>query len=458
LKTVSSTRALPATPSPHTAAILSFVWPGLGHLYTRRPRAAALFAIPVFVIALVLIVSAAQGLAHIAALMITPTSSFVIFLLVILLGLWRIVSIADSMLGLGVRSPWFRGRTARTFGILAVIVLITPLAIGYVAWAFFDASSRIFDVGTGGGGTAAGSPGPGASSGVIDELQMSPIATPDSATGRINILLLGIDSAQNRNEALTDTQMVISIDPVTGAVAMISIPRDIANFEMPDGEIYHGKINSLMTYARLHPKEFPAGPLATVISELSYLLGAPIHYYAAADLEGFSRMIDLVGGVTVDNPRAINDPRYAWLGSPDHGFFLSAGVHTLDGIHALAYVRSRQGLGDSDFTRARRQQQVLIALRDKLIKPEMITKIPAILDAAADSLSTNFPPDRIGEMIDLASRTTDAKITQVVLGPPYALHPPNETTGGTYTLKLDMARIAKFSIKIFGDESRYASP
>jgi hypothetical protein len=60
-------------------------------------------------------------------------------------------------------------------------------------------------------------------------------------------------------------------------------------------------------------------------------------------------------------------------------------------------------------------------------------------------------------MVDLASRTTQAKITQVVLGPPYAVHPPSNTTGGVYTLKLDMARMAKLSIKIFGDQSRYAT-
>jgi LCP family protein required for cell wall assembly len=427
---------------------LSFVWPGLGHLYTRRPRAAALFALPVLAVALLLIVSAMQGLAHIAVLMITPASALTIFVLVVLIGVWRLVSIADSMLGLGVPSPWRHGRTARTFAVLAVIVLVTHLAIGYVAWAFYDASSRIF--------TSDG-PSQGAAAKGSDELQVTPVATPASPTDRINILLMGIDSAEHRTESLTDTLMVVSIDPVSGEVAMISFPRDISNFELYNGGTYRGKINSLMTYARTHPQEYPAGPLPTVISELSYLLGAPIHYFAALDLEGFTKMIDLVGGVTVDNPRAIDDPRYDWLYSSKFGFYLSAGVHTLDAPTALAYVRSRQGIGDTDFSRARRQQQVLLALRDKLIKPEMITRIPEILNIAAETISTNFPPDRIGEMVDLATRTTQAAITQVVLGPPYATHPPNSTTGGTYTLKLDMARMAKFSIKIFGDESRYAS-
>jgi len=382
-----------------------------------------------------------------AALMITPSSALTIFVLVVLIGIWRLISIADSMLGLGVRSPWRHGRTGRTYGILAAIVLVSHLVIGSAAWAFYDASSRIF--------TADGSSG-GVTTNPSNELEVTPLATPASSTARINILLLGIDSAAQRNESLTDTLMVVSVDPVTGDVAMVSFPRDIANFEMSDGGIFRGKINSLMTYARLHPKEFPAGPLQTVITELSYLMGAPIHYFAALDLDGFRRMIDLVGGVTVDNPRAINDPKYLWIDKAPPGFVLSAGVHTLDGRTALAYVRSRQGLGDSDFSRARRQQQVLLALRDKLIKPEMITKIPSILNVAAETISTNFPPDRIGEMVDLATKTTQAEITQVVLGPPYALHPPNETTGGTYTLKLDMARMAKLSRKIFGDDSRYA--
>ena len=68
-----------------------------------------------------------------------------------------------------------------------------------------------------------------------------------------------------------------------------------------------------MSYTRRHPDEFPDGPLTSLVRQMGFLLGAPIHYYAAIDLAGFRRMIDLVGGVTVENPRAINDPRYDWL-------------------------------------------------------------------------------------------------------------------------------------------------
>ena len=140
---------------------------------------------------------------------------------------------------------------------------------------------------------------------------------------------------------------------------MLSIPRDISNFPLYSGGRFRGKINSLMTAATNDPKRFPDGPVLTLTREIGYLIGVPINYYAAINLNGFQKMVDLVGGVDIDNPRWINDPLYDWFDGTS-GFRLSAGHHHLDGRKALAYVRSRQGAGDSDFTRAARQQQVLV--------------------------------------------------------------------------------------------------
>ena len=168
-------------------------------------------------------------------------------------------------------------------------------------------------------------------------------------------------------------------------------------------------------------------------------------------------MIDRVGGVIVDNERRINDPRYDWLDGR-HGFYLEPGRHKLDGEDALAYVRSRQTVGDSDFRRARRQQQVLLALRTKLTRPSMLPELPGILDAAADTMKTNFPVDRIGEMVELAQKVDSESVRQYVLGPSkYAERPPYSETGGEYKLRLKMDALAKLSIDVFGDESRYAS-
>ena len=122
---------------------------------------------------------------------------------------------------------------------------------------------------------------------------------------------------------------------------------------------------------------------------------------------------------------------------------------------ALAYARSRYGAGDNDFTRARRQQQLLIALRAKMDTTTMLTKLPGILKVAAKTIQTNFPPDQIRDYLNLAKEVADTDIQQYVLGPPYEVHPPTNTTGGTYILQLQFDRIAALSVRLFGSDSRY---
>jgi len=237
---------------------------------------------------------------------------------------------------------------------------------------------------------------------------------------------------------------------------MISFPRDIARFPLWDGRTFTGKINSLMTHAAQRPKEFPDGGLGTVTRELGYLLGVPIDYYAAINLDGFERLINEVDGVTIVNDKAIADPAYGGWKDGRIGFFLPAGTHLLDGPNALAYVRSRKGAGDNDFTRARRQQQLLVALRKKLTDPAMLPRLSGVLDATASAVTTNFPPGRLSELLDLGSGVKDDEIRRFVLGPPYAVHPPTDTTGGIYILSLDFDRVAKLSVDLFGSDSRYA--
>ena len=446
-----------AARSPHIAAVLSFLWPGLGQWYVGRPRAAALFALPVVAIVLILLWQVVGGVGQMAALLLTPSSALTVVILIGLLAAWRILSIADAMTVERGRSPFRDRSTIVTFSALSAIVIVTHLVLGYGAWAFYDASSRIFVNELSPESTAAPSLGPNGSPMPSDEYVAAPLATPETQAARINVLLTGIDSAETRSTALTDTLLVASIDPTTADVVLISIPRDITDFELYDGRTFTGKVNSFMTWVRNHPEDFDDTPLNTLVKQVGYMIGAPIHYYAAIDLAGFRRMIDLVGGVTVDNPKAINDPRYDWLDGR-RGFRMSAGEHTIDGDTALAFVRSRQGVGDSDFQRARRQQLVLLALREKLTSPEMLSELPSILDTAGDTVRTNFPSDRVAEMIDLATRVDTEDVRQYVLGPSkYAFRPPYSETGGVYRLRLKEDAVAKLSIDIFGDASRYAS-
>ncbi|HEX5015821.1 MAG TPA: LCP family protein [Candidatus Limnocylindrales bacterium] len=442
-------------PSPSIAAALSFLWPGLGQWYAGRPREAAIFAVPVIALFLVAIVWLAGGLDQAVIDLLIPGVALMFILLVIADGAWRLMSLLHaSQLPRGraaVRQP----PTNAVVVTLGVLVLITHLWAVAVGWSLYQASGRLF-------APVSIGPTPAPQATVGPSLLPSdgpPPSAPGSAepSNRITVLLTGIDKSEIRSHSLTDTMIVVSVDPDTGETAMVSFPRDIARFPMSDGRLYSHKVNALMSDANQHRDKFPDGGLPTLSRELGYLLGISIPYYAAIDLDGFADLINEVGGVDIDNPRAINDPAYGGWTDGRVGFHLSAGRHHLDGQTALAYARSRRGAGDNDFTRARRQQQLLAALRAKLTDPTLLPKLPALIEAGSRVIQTNVPRDRLDQLLDVASAVEDDEgIRRVVLGPPYARNPPPGTPGG-YQLILDMDRLAKLSVELFGTDSRYAT-
>ncbi len=440
--------------SAAVAALLSFIFPGLGHLYLGRRRQALVFALPAMLLAVVIGLALLVGVDGVLANLITPSGSLTALILILLAGGWRVVAILDVVMIVRRRTR-LRIPAAIFAGVLLAIVVVSHGAGAYVSYTVYEAGSKIFtaagpDAHPGATPDASG-PAPEES----DDYQVTPEVTPETPQSRINILLTGIDSAETRTTALTDTMIVVSINPADKSVVMLSLPRDISNFPLYDGRTFKGKINSFMTWVRNHPKEFAERPFPALMKEIGFLVGVPIHYFAAIDLAGFRKMIDAAGGVTVDNPKAINDPRYDWLDGTS-GFYLKAGKVQLNGKLALAYARSRQGVGDSDFTRAARQQQLLVALRNKLTSPEMITKLPDIIRAAGDTVRTNLPTDRLDEFITLAREVDSDAINQHVLTYPIAFHPPTSPPGGVWTLQLHMDKVAELSKKLFGSDSRYA--
>jgi LCP family protein required for cell wall assembly len=430
------------------AAVLSFLWPGAGQWYGGRSRAALLFAGPITVVIVLLVARIAGGLQSFAIEMIDPAFAMQMLFLIAVLAVWRIVALVEASYAIDRRRA-FRGRPGVAIAVLVALVIASHGLAASYAWAFYQAGSRIF-VPNEPGPSPATTPGP------TDLYQATPFATPEARDARITVLLTGIDHNPERTHSLTDTLLVLSFDPETGEAAMVSFPRDIAQFPLYSGGLYLDKINSLMTYAGKHPEDFPDGPLPTLAHELSYLLGIPIHYYAAIDLDGFEHLIDVAGGVDVTVERRIADSSYDWLDGSPTGFYLSAGEHHLNGRIALAFVRSRKGVGDNDFVRAARQQQLLLALRAKLLDPSMLPKLPELLDAASKTIRTNFPPDRINEMLALMERFDASRVQRYVLQPPtYSVHPPTNTTHGTYILRLHLDAIARLSVTLFGRDSDY---
>lgn len=431
------------------ATALSFLWPGLGQAYAARPRRAILFAVPALAFATLVVWQLVSGIETFALRFLTPTIAASFTLLAVATAVWRILSMGDAIQVTDPRS-WRRPSTLTTFGVLGLVTVLMHGSLAWGLWSVYDAGSKIFT------GDDPGSE-PGATPNPSNLFPATPVGTPPPPGERITVLITGIDSQPGRSTNLTDTMIVASMDPDTGETSMVSIPRDLARFELPDGRIYRGKINSLMSYAQRNPDEFPEGPLPALMNALGHIVGVPVPYYAAINLPGFVQMVDAVGGIDIVNQKAINDPRYGgWTDGRPVGFKLAAGPHHLDGQEALAYARSRKGAGDNDFTRARRQQEVLLALRKRLTDPSVIPQIPALIAAAGETVRTNFPPERIGEMLDLAKRVDDGTVDRVVLGPrKYADQPPLSEAGGLYILVPKMDEIARLSIAYYGSDSRY---
>ena len=398
--------------------------------------------------------------------MFSPSLSLTVLGIVVVLGLWWAIALVDAFNVAGGRRPWRPVSTTIATALVLVIVAVTSFS-AYSAWNLYDAGQHIF-VASGPddrfgqtppatlspGETPNGSPTPFASDpGFADA---TPLTTPAPGSTRITVLLTGIDSSPTRNHALNDSMIVASLDTATGKLSMVSFARDIAGFKLWDGRTFSGKINSLMSTAQADPKGYPLGGMNTVVKELSYLLGIPVDYYAAVNLPGFTKLVDAAGGVTVHNDTVIDDPSYGgWTDKRPVGFHLGVGTHTLDGQGALAFARSRMGPGNNDFVRARRQQQLILALEKKLTSPEMLARLPDVIQALGKTVRTNYPADGLAQALEAARKVDESATTRVVLGPPYAVR---SNDASTYSLDLDMSKLAALSVKLFGSDSAYWTP
>ena len=162
------------------------------------------------------------------------------------------------------------------------------------------------------------------------------------AVPRVNVLLIGMDSGIGRNTLLSDTMIVVSLDPVGKTVSMASIPRDMVDVPLPDGRKFRGKINSLVSYARWHPGKFPGAKdgQSVLAAALGTLLNLKIDSWAQVNLPGFVSLVDAVGGVNINVTDGFCDPRYKEYGIK--GFNITPGRYHMDGEEALAYARVRK--------------------------------------------------------------------------------------------------------------------
>lgn len=215
-----------------------------------------------------------------------------------------------------------------------------------------------------------------AESEVLDEVRDA--VDPIERNEPLYVLVLGVDARPGETRARADTIILARIDAETGRIAMLSIPRD-SRVEIEG----HG-------LDKMGHATFFGGP-ALAISTVKTFTGLPVHHYVQLDFEGFTGIVDAVGGVTVNVERAINDRQ---AGSETGVTRIPAGVQTLNAAQSLTFVRSR-AYADGDFTRIKNQQRFLIALAKQALSGENLTRLPSIAEAAAENVQTDMPMTRL---------------------------------------------------------------
>jgi polyisoprenyl-teichoic acid--peptidoglycan teichoic acid transferase len=419
----------PRQPSAARLLILAAIFPGLPHLLRGRRGWAALLALPVIVpILAVAVLVLATSKTAVAARLLDPSVLSALIVVQVLLVVWRLAAIG----AVRVLAP-IRARATTVAALLVAVALVVgpqALAVGLTSDAR-DAAAAVFQpVGEGGAWVPDATAPPVASNdpdfaGASPSLTASEApsavasASPTPGVPRINVLLIGVDAGVGRNTFATDTMIVASLDPVAGTVSMASVPRDMVDVPLPDGRIFRPKLNSLVSYFNWNKSKFPGAKdgESVLASAIGTLLGIKIDLWAEVNLGGFAALVDSVGGINIRVTTAFCDYRYKEYGID--GFQISPGWWHMNGDQALAYARVRKAPGESDFTRAARQQEVIAAIRDRVVRGGFLSNPTKFLQSAGQTVRTNISPAFIAEWVDTATKVGRNDVYRIVIGHPY---------------------------------------
>lgn len=245
--------------------------------------------------------------------------------------------------------------------------------------------------------------------------------------GRYNVLLLGGDSGSDRWGLRPDSLTVASIDADTGRTVLFGLPRNMLNFPFAKGSIMaqqfpHGydcgtecELNSLVTWANDHQALFRGieNPGVEATTEaVEGITGLRINYYAMVNLQGFQRMVDAVGGVTLTVRDRIP---IGGVGGPVTGY-IQPGTRKLNGYQTLWFARSRESA--DDYSRMARQKCVMNAMLHQLSPERVLLKFDAIAKAGASLVTTDIPLSEADRFIGLALKARSQPVRTVSFVPP----------------------------------------
>lgn len=241
---------------------------------------------------------------------------------------------------------------------------------------------------------------------------------------RVTVYLIGRDSGEGRTGTRVDTQLVASIDPRTGDSTVISIPRNLAMPIFPEGSElaerwpngfqYYGTeqsmINAVWTWAEEEPSAIsdPQGlepGMFATMQAVEGSLGIDLDYYASVDMEGFEDLVDALGGVEIDveRPIPLGGGKNANTGAPNPIYdWIDPGMQTLDGKHALWYVRSREGADNYD--RMCRQQRMIETTLGQMNPQELAVAYPKLASSLGSHIQTSIPQNELSAFVELAAK------------------------------------------------------
>ena len=458
--------ARPRARSPFAAAFLSLLFPGLGHLYAGATMRALGFAAPPLLL-LALVAGVVLRLDRIELLGAFVSMVGAIFVFNIVALVYRLVAIVDAyrvVVYLNSHAASGDGRLGKArlprnplsiAGLLAVILVMVgshAVVARYDLLAQDALGSCIFIGQATNEDCDDASPSPEPSdSPDPSEAAVTPSPTPEPPTGtqvpdvsippwdgkqRLNILLIGAD--EQRGGHNTDTLITVSIDPVTKQAAMFSIPRDTVDLPVPSGPArnvwgrsYRSKINSFFVQNRGRSDLWPGNDRTRGYNALKAMIGElyglDIKYFVEVNFNGFKKVVNAVGGVTINVQVPVVDDSFPGSTGRSQRLYIPSGIQHMDGEQALRYARSRNS--STDFDRGARQQRVLLSLREQADPQILLPRLPELIAALKSAVRTDIPLDQLDELLGLASKVDTANIRSYVFGPPYSQDTCNDVRG-----------------------------
>jgi LCP family protein required for cell wall assembly len=209
-----------------------------------------------------------------------------------------------------------------------------------------------------------------------------PMPEISQAKGTVNIALLGSDIRPNDGGWRTDTILIVSLDPSAGRARVVALPRDLYVY-IPGWRVDRINVADVR------------GGFDMLAQTIQYNLGIPVDHMMRIDFSGFTRVVDTLGGLEVNSTGYLNDEcRGKW-------WSFAPGVYHMDGYEALCYVRMRKA--SSDYDRLRREQEVLLAIFDRLISLNGLSRVPELYEQFHTLVKTDLEVNDLLTLVPLAT-------------------------------------------------------